>query len=102
LISSDTYGNSERQDRWSAVRPSHIRSRPACSSRHLARETRARTRRSRLAASIRSLLVTRQSRQPCHLATRIAIICDNFSPHLTTRKDARVGTWAKTNNVEIA
>jgi hypothetical protein len=23
---------------------------------------------------------------------RIAIICDNYSPHLTTRKDARVGT----------
>jgi transposase len=35
-------------------------------------------------------------------ATRIAIVCDNFSPHLTTRKDRRVGTWAKANNVEIA
>jgi transposase len=35
-------------------------------------------------------------------STRIAIICDNFSPHLTTRKDRRVGTWAKANNVEIA
>ena len=35
-------------------------------------------------------------------ATRIAIICDNFSPHLTTRKDARVGVWAKASNVEIA
>jgi len=34
--------------------------------------------------------------------TRIAIVCDNFSPHLTTDKDARVGTWAKANNVEIA
>jgi hypothetical protein len=33
---------------------------------------------------------------------RIAIICDNFSPHLTTRKDARVCTWAKASNVEIA
>jgi hypothetical protein len=32
----------------------------------------------------------------------IAIICDNFSPHLTTRKDRRVGAWAKANNVEIA
>ena len=32
---------------------------------------------------------------------RIAIVCDNFSPHLTTRKDRRVGTWAKANNVEI-
>jgi transposase len=35
-------------------------------------------------------------------ATRIAIICDNFSPHLSTRKDARVGTWAAANNAEIA
>jgi transposase len=35
-------------------------------------------------------------------ATRIAIICDNFSPHLTTRKDARVGAWATASNVEIA
>jgi transposase len=33
---------------------------------------------------------------------RIAIICDNFSPHLTTRRDARVGEWAAANNVEIA
>src|SRR5579875_951750 len=31
-----------------------------------------------------------------------AIICDNFAPHLTTRKDKRVGTWAAANNVEIA
>jgi hypothetical protein len=35
-------------------------------------------------------------------ATRVAIICDNFSPHLSTRKDRRVGTWATANNVEIA
>jgi transposase len=27
---------------------------------------------------------------------------DNFSPHLTTRKDRRVGDRAKANNVEIA
>ncbi|WP_020579808.1 transposase [Actinopolymorpha alba] len=33
---------------------------------------------------------------------RIAIVCDNFSPHLTTNKDSRVGDWAKANNVEIA
>jgi transposase len=32
---------------------------------------------------------------------RIAIICDNFSPPLTTRRD-RVGAWAKASNVEIA
>jgi transposase len=34
--------------------------------------------------------------------TRIAIICDNYSPHLTTRKDKRVGQWAAANNAEIA
>ena len=34
--------------------------------------------------------------------TRIAIIRDNFSPHLTTAKDTGVGTWAKAANVEIA
>jgi transposase len=33
---------------------------------------------------------------------RIAIICDNFSPHLSTTADTRVGDWAKANNVEIA
>jgi hypothetical protein len=27
---------------------------------------------------------------------------DNFSPHLSTAKDGRVGAWAKANNVEIA
>ena len=35
-------------------------------------------------------------------ATRIAIVCDNFSPHLSTARDARVGTWAMANNAEIA
>ena len=35
-------------------------------------------------------------------SVRIAIICDNFSPHLSTRKDARAGTWAAANNAEIA
>jgi hypothetical protein len=33
---------------------------------------------------------------------RIAIVCDNFSPHLTTRKDKRVGQWAAASNAEIA
>jgi hypothetical protein len=33
---------------------------------------------------------------------RIAIVCDNFSPHLTTRKDKRLGQWAAANNTEIA
>ena len=35
-------------------------------------------------------------------SVRIAIICDNFSPHLSTRKDRRVGTWAAASNVQIA
>jgi transposase len=33
---------------------------------------------------------------------RIAIICDNFAPHLSTRKDKRVGQWAAASNTEIA
>ena len=33
---------------------------------------------------------------------RIAIVLDNFSPHLSTRKDRRVGEWAAANNVELA
>ncbi|UKY48144.1 IS630 family transposase [Streptomyces inhibens] len=33
---------------------------------------------------------------------RIAIVCDNFSPHLTTKKCQRVGSWAAASNVEIA
>jgi transposase len=33
---------------------------------------------------------------------RIAIVLDNFSPHLSTKKDQRVGDWAAANNVELA
>jgi len=33
---------------------------------------------------------------------RIAIVLDNFSPHLSTKKDSRVGDWAAVNNVELA
>jgi transposase len=33
---------------------------------------------------------------------RIAIVCDNFSPHRSTKNDSRVGQWAAANNVEIA
>ena len=33
---------------------------------------------------------------------RIAIVMDNFSPHLSTNKDSRVGDWADANNVELA
>jgi transposase len=34
--------------------------------------------------------------------TRIGIVLDNFSPHLSTRVDTRVGDWAAANNVELA
>lgn len=30
---------------------------------------------------------------------RIAIVCDNYSPHLTTKRCLRVETWAAANNV---
>jgi transposase len=33
---------------------------------------------------------------------RIAIVLDNFSPHLSTQADTRVGNWAAANNVELA
>ena len=33
---------------------------------------------------------------------RIAIVFDNFSPHLSTTNDPRVGDWAAANNVELA
>jgi transposase len=33
---------------------------------------------------------------------RIAIVCDNYSPHLTTKRCRRVADWAQANNVEIA
>ena len=33
---------------------------------------------------------------------RIGIVLDNFSPHLSTKKDQRVATWAAVNNVELA
>jgi len=36
------------------------------------------------------------------LEIRIAIVMDNYSPHLSTKKDTRVGDWAKANNVELA
>ena len=33
---------------------------------------------------------------------RIAIVMDNYSPHLSTKVDQRVGEWAAANNVELA
>jgi transposase len=33
---------------------------------------------------------------------RLGIVLDNFSSHLSTKTDPRVGAWAATNNVELA
>ncbi len=33
---------------------------------------------------------------------RIALVLDNFSPHLSTKTDPRVAEWAAANNVELA
>ncbi|MFJ6699396.1 hypothetical protein ACIQM4_25425 [Streptomyces sp. NPDC091272] len=33
---------------------------------------------------------------------RIAIVCDSYSPYLTTKRCKQVATWAEANNVEIA
>lgn len=32
----------------------------------------------------------------------VILVLDNCSPHLTTKKDTRVGDWAAANNVEFA
>jgi hypothetical protein len=33
---------------------------------------------------------------------RLGVVLDNYSPHLSTRDDPRVGRWAQANNVELA
>ena len=50
-------------------------------------------------AFIRFLRYVRKLHPP---EIRIAIVLDNFSPHLSTKKDQRVGEWAVANNVELA
>jgi len=49
----------------------------------------------------RFLEFCRYVRSLYQLEVRMAIIVDNLSPHLTTRRDQRVGAWARANNVEI-
>jgi transposase len=41
-----------------------------------------------------------RSLHPPHV--RIAIVLDNFSPHLSTKNDQRVAEWADANNIELA
>jgi transposase len=36
------------------------------------------------------------------LTVRIGVVLDNFSPHLSTADDPRVGAWAAANNIELA
>jgi DDE superfamily endonuclease len=33
---------------------------------------------------------------------RLGLVLDNYSPHLSTRDDPRVGQWAAANNVDLA
>ena len=35
-------------------------------------------------------------------SVRIAIVMDNFAPHLSTKTDSRVGDYARANNIELA
>ncbi|WUS95167.1 transposase [Streptomyces sp. NBC_00708] len=44
----------------------------------------------------------RHLRTLCPPEVRIALVCDNFSAHLTTKRCQRVGPWAAANNAEIA
>jgi transposase len=50
-------------------------------------------------AFIRFLKYVRSLHPP---EVRIGIVLDNFAPHLSTKKDQRVGEWAAANNVELA
>ena len=50
----------------------------------------------------RFLQFCRYLRSPYPQEVRIAIVLDNFSPHLSTKLDTRVGDWAEANNVELA
>ena len=50
----------------------------------------------------RFLEFCRYLRSPCPPQIRIAIVCDNFSPHLTMAKDGRVGAWGAASTIELA
>jgi hypothetical protein len=41
-------------------------------------------------------------RSPCPPQIRIAIVCDNFSPHLTMAKDGQVGAWGAASTIDLA
>jgi transposase len=48
------------------------------------------------------LAFCRYPRSLCPPDVRIPIVLDNFSPHLSTRKDQGVSEWAEANDVEFA
>ena len=50
-------------------------------------------------AFIRFLKYVRSLHPP---EVRVGIVLDNFSPHLSTKKDQCVGDWAAANNIELA
>ena len=48
------------------------------------------------------LAFCRYLRSLYRIGVRLAIACDNFSPHLTTNRCGRVANWAEAITVEIA
>ncbi len=52
--------------------------------------------------SVTILTFCHYARSPHRPEVRITIVLDNFSPHLSTTRDSRVGDWALKNNVELA
>ena len=63
---------------------------------HLYGHVKPRKRRGEFLAFLRYV----RSLHPEH--KRVAIILDNFSPHLTTKTDTRVGDYADAHNIELA
>jgi transposase len=88
-----------RRRRATYTRPHGVRHLPA--SYDLARDKRY-AHVPRRKSRVQFLAFCRYLRSLYPAEVRLAIICDNFSPHLSTRTDSRVGTWAQANNVEIA
>jgi transposase len=48
------------------------------------------------------LVFLRYVRSLYPLEVRLGLVLDNYSPHLSTRDDPRIGQWAAANNVELA
>jgi hypothetical protein len=50
----------------------------------------------------KSLEFCRDLPSHCSPEVRIAVMLDNFGPHLSTERGPRLGKWAKASNVELA